>query len=265
MVLEENNKFPSVYLGESGRSLHERAKEHWDQYKEKNEKSHIWRHHVLHHGAEGEPAFHIRPLQHHRTALHRQLSEAVLISRRGEENLLNNRGEYNRCQITRLTLGDGKEEGLAKKEEAVDQGENVAEGEEEVGAWTGEKTEEWLQRKTTWAQAGKTADKRKEDSSGRKSSPQKQAKRRRKFDLLGEDWGEERWVVVEGVEPYLPLPQRTNRRGRRPATEKKEDSRVTVKKKMHPFFLTKPTLQGEKRRRERRGCWTRGGGRMTKS
>ena len=72
MVLEENNPVPSVYLGES-----ERAKEHWSKFKEKDEKSHIWRHHVLHHGEEGEPAFHIRPLQYHRTALHRQLTEAV--------------------------------------------------------------------------------------------------------------------------------------------------------------------------------------------
>ena len=41
MVLEENNPVPSVYLGESGRSLHERAKEHWSKFKEKDEKSHI--------------------------------------------------------------------------------------------------------------------------------------------------------------------------------------------------------------------------------
>ena len=135
-------------------------------------------------------------------------------------------------KITRLTLGDEKDDGLDKKKEAADQGENVAEGEKEVGTWTEEKTEEWLQRKASRVQAVKTADKRKEDNLVGKSSLPKQesrqAKRRRQFDLIGEDWGEERLVVVEGVEPYLPLPQRIGgrQRGRRLTT--KEDDRPAI-------------------------------------
>ena len=88
--------------------MFERAREHWRQYEERSDESHIWRHHLAHHGGEGEPEFHIRPIQFHRTALNRQLTEAVLIGRRGDANVLNNKGEYNRCQISRLTLGEEK-------------------------------------------------------------------------------------------------------------------------------------------------------------
>ena len=61
--------------------------------------------HVLHHGKVGTPEFHLRPIKFHRTALERQIHEAVRIRRRGgEESLLNSKAEYNRCKITRLCL-----------------------------------------------------------------------------------------------------------------------------------------------------------------
>ena len=64
-----------------------------------------------------------------KSALSRQIGEAVLISRRGGEGaILNARGEYNRCHITRLTLGDDKEQ---------------PEGPNEGGE--GEQSEEWIQ------------------------------------------------------------------------------------------------------------------------
>ena len=97
---------PAVYLGESARSLYERGKEHWQGFRERREDSHIWKHQVLHHSGDTDPRFHLRPLEHHRTALNRQLSEAVKIGRFGEENLLNSKGEYNRSRIARLSLGE---------------------------------------------------------------------------------------------------------------------------------------------------------------
>ena len=79
----EGAEQPSVYIGESGRSLFERGKEHWKDFAEKKEESHIWYHHQLHHGGIGEPKFHLRPIAFHQTALNRQLTEAVRIGRMG--------------------------------------------------------------------------------------------------------------------------------------------------------------------------------------
>ena len=94
---------PSIYVGETARSLYERGKEHWRGYMTQAEDSHIYKHHQLHHGGEGEPSFHLRPVRFFRTALSRQLAEAVRIQRWGEEVILNSRSEYNRCKIGRLT------------------------------------------------------------------------------------------------------------------------------------------------------------------
>ena len=97
--------FPSIYVGESSRSLYERGIEHWKAYEEGQEGSHILKHHVLHHGGEGRPQFHLRPVQYFTTALARQAAEAVRIYLRGGEgDLLNSKTEFNRCQVTRLSL-----------------------------------------------------------------------------------------------------------------------------------------------------------------
>ena len=98
--------FPSIYIGETSRSIAERGKEHWRGYKEGRDDSHIWKHHVLHHGAEGQPTFLLRPVQYFNSALTRQIAEAVLIGRLGEGVVLNSKSEYNRCKLGRLILGD---------------------------------------------------------------------------------------------------------------------------------------------------------------
>ena len=74
---------PSIYVGGSWRSLAEREGEHWKTYKAGREDSHILKHHMVHHGGVGTPRFHLRPLKFHRTALERQVAEAVRIKRRG--------------------------------------------------------------------------------------------------------------------------------------------------------------------------------------
>ena len=50
-------------------------------------------------------------VKYHKTALSRQVGEAIRLRRRGE-HVLNSKGEYNRCQIQRLTLNDGTDEQL---------------------------------------------------------------------------------------------------------------------------------------------------------
>ena len=97
-----NKDVPSVYVGETARSIQERSKEHWDGYKSKDKDNHIYKHWILHHQGEGEPRFVMRVVQFHRSALSRQVGEAIRISRRGV--VLNSRGEFNRCKISRLSL-----------------------------------------------------------------------------------------------------------------------------------------------------------------
>ena len=86
---------PSIYVGESARSLYERGKEHWANYKAGLENSHILKHHLLHHKGEGKPEFHLRPIGFFRTALSRQIAEACRIQKLGEEIILNSKDEFN--------------------------------------------------------------------------------------------------------------------------------------------------------------------------
>ena len=64
---------PSIYVGETARSLYERGKEHWRGFRNQEEDSHINKHHQLHHGGEGAPSFHLRPARFFSTALTRQM------------------------------------------------------------------------------------------------------------------------------------------------------------------------------------------------
>ena len=77
---------PSIYVGhvgESARSIFERAGEHWKSYEKRNPDSHIWKHHLIHHGGEGEPEMRFEVLGNYRTALSRQIAEAIRIRERG--------------------------------------------------------------------------------------------------------------------------------------------------------------------------------------
>ena len=90
-VKMDNCHLPSVYVGETCRSLAERGREHWAAFEAGEEGSHILKHHVVHHNGEGAPQFHLRPVRYFTTPLSRQVAEAVRIRRRGEGNLLNSK------------------------------------------------------------------------------------------------------------------------------------------------------------------------------
>ena len=127
---------PSIYVGETSRSLFERGKEHWKSFKNKQEVSHILKHHQVHHGGIGDPSFHLRPVGFFKSALTRQVAEAVLIQEWGEDIVLNSKAEFNRCKIGRLTLGE--EDKL--RAEVPDTAESTSR-EEESG------TKEWESRR----------------------------------------------------------------------------------------------------------------------
>ena len=68
-----NPEVPSVYVGETSRSIQERAKEHWDSFRSMDKDSHIFKHWLIHHHAEGEPSFIMKVVKQHRSALNRQV------------------------------------------------------------------------------------------------------------------------------------------------------------------------------------------------
>ena len=72
---------PSLYVGESSRSLQERMVEHWSSYRRKEEGSHIRKHQEQHH-PDKDPRFLVKAISYHRTALSRQIREAVRIRKR---------------------------------------------------------------------------------------------------------------------------------------------------------------------------------------
>ena len=98
------NDPPSVYIGESSRSLQERSQEHHADLKHRRERNHMLKHIKLHHDNQEVP-FVMRAVSFHRSALSRQAAEAVRIRRRGGEgSILNSKGEFNRCFIPRLMI-----------------------------------------------------------------------------------------------------------------------------------------------------------------
>ena len=111
-LISVNKEVPSIYVGETARSIQERAREHWDSFRSRNSDSHILKHWTLHHDSEGEPEFIMKVVKYHKTALSRQVGEAIRIAKRGI--VLNSKSEYNRCSITRLSL---QEEDNFKKNE----------------------------------------------------------------------------------------------------------------------------------------------------
>ena len=106
---------PSLYVGESSRSIQERASEHWGAARRGEEESHMVRHQKLvHPGA--PPQFHFKVVSSHRTALNRQIREAVRIRRRGGSgSILNSKSEFNRCHIPRLVVEEEDEEKRKKR------------------------------------------------------------------------------------------------------------------------------------------------------
>ena len=95
----------SIYVGESARSLAERSKEHWGDLKKGKAESHMNTHWQDAHGGEDHPPqFNFRVVKRCKTALSRQVAEAVRIQLRG--SVLNIKGVYNRSKLTRLVVDE---------------------------------------------------------------------------------------------------------------------------------------------------------------
>ena len=137
MEVNDKREQPSIYVGESCRSLCERSSEHWADAKAKKDTSHMIDHHLKEHGGEGEISFKFRVVKSFRSSLDRQVAEAIRIYRRGL--VLNRKGEYNRCGLTRMVLDDRWEQ--EKWEKSWEEGESI-----DVNEGGGEG---WVQSKKT--------------------------------------------------------------------------------------------------------------------
>ena len=109
---------PAINVGETSRTILERGKEHWQAWRSKKSDSHIRKHQDLCHGGAEEPDFVLRAVSHHKSALSRQVAEAVRIMRRGGEGaVLKSRAEYNRSHIPRLHVEKRDEEEIIEQEQ----------------------------------------------------------------------------------------------------------------------------------------------------
>ena len=175
---------PSIYVGESSRSLQERGKEHQGDYKARSEKSHMHKHRMVHHNGE-DPQFILKAVKYFKTALSRQTAEAIRIRRRGgESGVLNSKAEYNRCFIPRLTVLD---------EKSVEEMEELEkEDDKRIQEEIDRNQESWEGGKSSKRAEGIRKELDKTGTSGTKRIHQEKQKpsKRRKFALMEDDWGE---------------------------------------------------------------------------
>ena len=98
-------------------------KEHWGARNNKKEDSHIYRHFLNEHRGAEEPKFMVRAVKLFKSALTRQLGDAIRIRRRGGQGcIINSKSEFDRCRIPKLTI-DEKEGELNKAAEKREQEE----------------------------------------------------------------------------------------------------------------------------------------------
>ena len=95
-------KNEAVYVGESSRSLYERAKEHFEDALGQKEDSHIYKHWETCHMGEGRPRFKFSIVRSFQDCLSRQIAESVRIGLR--VHVLNSQAVYSRCRLPRLTV-----------------------------------------------------------------------------------------------------------------------------------------------------------------
>ena len=105
----QNTGKPTCYIGETGKSIFERGKQHLADAlsKKRRDKSHIAVHiRDEHNGDPTKANFQFKVLRKFKTAFSRQIAEAVEIrirTRKGE-HLLNNKQEFSRCVLPELEV-----------------------------------------------------------------------------------------------------------------------------------------------------------------
>ena len=112
---EEKRKLKRyIYIGETNRSMYKRGLEHQNDIKACNTTSHMLRHLLAVHEEEEDNwnniKFGMRLLKSTKTAFECQIQENVLIQKERGNLLMNNKAEYNRCALPRLTAKLGEKD-----------------------------------------------------------------------------------------------------------------------------------------------------------
>ena len=103
-------------MGESARSIYERAEEHWADTVARKEESHMVKHWVTSHREMLEPPkFKFKVVSSFQDSLTRQISESVRIDLRGG-GILNSKTEYSRCRLPRLVIDQEEWKQMKKTE-----------------------------------------------------------------------------------------------------------------------------------------------------
>ena len=193
---DKEPEMPALYVGETSRSINERSREHRAGFRGAKEDNHIVKHQHIAHGGAKTPRFIMRVVSQHRTALGRQVSEAVRIRRRGGEGaVLNSKAEFNRCYIPRLRLEDREE--TEKREREIKAQDKLREQtlEKEQGDWERKRTKDRDQERKDLGWKIGPPPKYIGEQKAEQGSPSAKRKKSRKLDLNGEDWGA---AVLEG-------------------------------------------------------------------
>ena len=132
--LADRREVPSLYVGETARSLKERSSEHWADAASWSSESHIVEHQEMAHHGRGDAKFNFKVVKKCGSSLERQVRESVRIQMRGL--VLNRKGTFNRCKLTRLVVDSEWEEQIWR--ESWEPWEEPARDDQEYSEWEGE-------------------------------------------------------------------------------------------------------------------------------
>ena len=192
---EVKDDTPTLYVGESSRTIFERSKEHWEAWRSRKEDSHILKHQMADHGGSNSPKFTMRVVRSYRSALSRQVGEAVRIRRRGGEgSILNSKSEFNRCRIPRLVLEEIDEE-QADAQEDRELREALELLEQCERAWEDQKTkdrgEELREARNKVTKIKERVTSRKREQEQPQDGTNKRRRKKLKHSIEAEGWGQE--------------------------------------------------------------------------
>ena len=132
------------------------------------------------------PQFVMRAVSYHKTALSRQIAEAVRIRRRGGQGaILNSKAEYNRCHIPRLQLEEEEQEGARERmeQELLELAEE--EQMESIDVWERLRSQDKAKEQRQNARVSKGAKHRIVGGEGSKLPKRKKLE----HPIIGEEWG----------------------------------------------------------------------------
>ena len=93
-----------VYIGETSRNAYTRGREHLSQMQRKDKNSILHRHQEQKHKDKETPSFRMTVTGSYRSALDRQITEAVQINRQPTDKLINNKCEFRQNKLMRTQL-----------------------------------------------------------------------------------------------------------------------------------------------------------------